>query len=187
VRELLASHRDLPAAHAERIARLEDELAEAQRQARTDYVTGLLNERAHAADSEGRDLGHGVMIVPAVELVYDRCGQSSGNRIANDAARILRAAARDRVHLYRMGSAKFALIGPDVDVIKSVLEDIRAALAAATLSVARGDEVPPAGARNLEEHLDLHPKPFGLEVRMRLAGPGGTRVPDPSVRSLMAP
>lgn len=165
VRALMSEAPELKVEHAERIARLEDELADAREEARTDPVTGLLNERAHIADRAGT--AHGVMRLPLLETVYDRCGQESGNQLAHDAARILRTTAKDRVRVYRIGNGKFAFIGDDGDTMKAVLAEIATEVKEASVTAARDVEGAPTSCASIDDFIDRHPKPHGLEVRMR--------------------
>lgn len=165
VRVLMGEARELSVKHAERIARLEDELADAREEARTDPVTGLLNERAHIADRAGS--AHGVMHIPMLETVYYRCGQESGNRLAHDAARLIRATVRDRVRVYRIGNAKFACIGDDVDTMQAILEEIQADVKAASVTAPRDVEGAPGSCASIEDFIDRHPSPYGLKIRMR--------------------
>jgi GGDEF domain-containing protein len=169
VRALMAQHRDLSATHAERMARLEDELAEAQAEARTDFVTGLLNERAHTDDSKGsskESSAHGVIQVPLVESVYRWCGQASGNQVARDAAAILRDTAGSQVRAYRMGTAKFALIGPS-QAVQAVLAAFSTELREATVSAPAAENGTKPSDLGIDEYLAHHPKASGLAVRIR--------------------
>jgi len=111
--------------------------------------------------------GHGVMSIPVIVSVYDRCGQQSGNRIARDVARIIQITAGGRIRVYRIGTGKFAFIGPDKDTMRGVLAEINTELQAASVTVDENNEGALKGARSIEEFLERHSRPFGLKIRMR--------------------
>ena len=107
------------------------------------------------------------MHLPIVAAVYDRCGRESGNRMARDAARIIRVVAENRVAAYRIGEAAFAFIGPDEPTVRAVLEAIASVVEDVLVTVPRDGEGAPAGAGSIQEFLDRHTRPHGLAVRMQ--------------------
>jgi GGDEF domain-containing protein len=170
-RAVRASDASLGVAHSERIAALELERDDWQVKARTDLVTGVLNERAHTDDAESAGEGHAVFELSTVQAVYDYCGQFSGNQYARDAAGVIALAAGPDVRMYRIGTAKFALIATDLEAAKLAGQRINEALRKAGSSFPRseGDEDPADPAPTLEEFLARHPKPYGLKVRLQRA------------------
>jgi hypothetical protein len=170
-RALRASDPSLSLEHSERIAALELERDDWQLKARTDFATGVLNERAHTEDTAVDAVkGHAVLEVPTVQTVYDHCGQFSGNQYARDAAGIIALAAGPDVRVYRLGTAKFALITADLQTARLAGQAVKEALRNAGSSFPRseGDDTPD-DAPTLEDFLARHPKPYGLKVRMQLA------------------
>lgn len=167
-RALRSADSSLTVGSSETIATLEMDRDAWRLKARTDAVTGLLNERAHIEDAEDETRAHAVLEIPPVQAVYDECGQSSGNQYARDTARIIEGAAGEGVFVYRLGTAKFALIAPDIEVVRRAAEAVRDALRSAVSSIAESEGSESArDAPSLEEFLAQHPKSFGLKVRLR--------------------
>jgi GGDEF domain-containing protein len=167
-RALRSADSSLTIGPSETIATLEMDRDSWRLKARTDAVTGLLNERAHIEDAEDETCAHAVLHIPEVQGVYDECGQSSGNQYARDTARMIESAAGEGVRVYRIGTAKFAMIAADIESVRRATETVRAALRNAVSSIAEsGGSQSARDAPSLGEFLAQHPKPYGLTVRLR--------------------
>jgi hypothetical protein len=122
------------------------------------------------ADSDVEDRGHGVLEVPDIHVVYDRCGTRSGRVFARDIADALApVAAKHETRLYHLETPKFALLAPSVEVVQRTMEDIRLVLGDLTKSIdLPGGTASTPGTRpprTLAELLDSAPSAFGATVR----------------------
>jgi GGDEF domain-containing protein len=157
----------LSVAHSEQMAILELERDEYREEARTDFATGALNERARDEDGAAKGQGHAVLEMPDVQVVYDACGQASGNVYARDVARILALAAEGLARVYRIGTAKFAMIAPDLERVRRATERVNEELRSASTSISTDDGTPVFDpSATVAQFLERHAKPYGLKVRV---------------------
>lgn len=108
------------------------------------------------------------MEIPAVQTVYDYCAQSSGNRYARDLASVMRQALGDGTKLYRIGTAKFAIIVASVEAVEWASKVLRPAFDRCVTILPRGAVLGTEAPSTLDALLAAHPHPFDLEVRLRL-------------------
>jgi diguanylate cyclase (GGDEF)-like protein len=115
----------------------ESQRARAEREARTDALTGLRNRRALELDLEVLDrvapekAPHGVVAlldIDDLKMVNDKRGHASGDRYLRDVADELRTWFRESDGIYRIGGDEFALVvrsaGVDVALVKDRLRAV---------------------------------------------------------------
>lgn len=115
----------------------ESQRARAERDARTDVLTGLRNRRALEADLEVLDrlpaaeAPHGIVAlldIDDLKLTNDTRGHAAGDRYLRDVADELRAWFRESDGIYRIGGDEFALVvrgsGVDVAAVKDRLRAV---------------------------------------------------------------
>ncbi|MGE0029435.1 MAG: diguanylate cyclase [Thermoleophilia bacterium] len=116
-------------------------LADAERRAATDPLTGLANHRAfqerlaaevQRAARHGRPLALAVMDLDHFKRVNDSHGHLMGDRVLVEAGRILQAEARRDDLVARMGGEEFAWLMPETDDASAweAADRARAAMAA---------------------------------------------------------
>lgn len=136
---------------------LADRLAEADRAALTDPLTGLGNRRAFGAqlarDGVERPLAQLLAIVDldGLKLVNDRLGHELGDALLAGFARELARAARPHDGLYRLGGDEFAILAQGTSarvdmLVARAIDATRAALAHEPRVVAAGFALDAIGA-----------------------------------------
>ncbi|HET6691476.1 MAG TPA: diguanylate cyclase, partial [Miltoncostaeaceae bacterium] len=116
-------------------------LADAERRAATDPLTGLANHRAfqerlaaevQRAARHGRPLALAVMDLDHFKRVNDSHGHQVGDRVLVETGRILQAQARSDDLVARMGGEEFAWLMPETDAASAweAADRARAAIAA---------------------------------------------------------
>lgn len=121
-------------------------LAETQRAARTDPLTGLMNRRTFEAEATRRmaNVGHGLLVMADIDhfkRLNDTHGHQTGDRAICLYSRVIREGLREDIDLVaRYGGEEFILLLPglDLDAGLARLEAVRKRLDDAL----RGSEVP---------------------------------------------
>lgn len=115
--------------------------------ARRDGLTGLLNRNAffQAADIQVEHQGGAMMMIDAdhFKQINDRHGHASGDAALIEIASVLRACLEPDVLVGRIGGEEFGVLVPGMSGRNAwrIADQIRCAIAAETLSSARGDFV----------------------------------------------
>ena len=145
----LADAERLQARHMDESRKLTTDLAEWQQLANTDAMTGLLNRRAfldlaaqQVAFSRryGGGLGAVVADIDHFKSVNDTYGHAAGDAAIKAVADLLKQSARESDLVARFGGEEFVvlLMASDLDATAAYAERVRAALAAATLTLPDG-------------------------------------------------
>ncbi len=119
---------------------LQDALAEVERLARTDHLTGLANRRwfmealeqeVERADRYGRPLSLVSLDLDHFKSVNDTHGHAAGDDVLREAAQALRSVCRDVDLAARLGGEELALLLPETDVAgaRIVAERVRERIA----------------------------------------------------------
>jgi diguanylate cyclase (GGDEF)-like protein/hemerythrin-like metal-binding protein/PAS domain S-box-containing protein len=125
---------------------------ELERQARTDFLTGLLNRRRFmelAEAEQARLLRYGepfcllMFDVDRFKAVNDRHGHKAGDRVLQEIAEVLRCNLREVDTAGRMGGEEFAVILPETTALdaQDAAERLRQAIAARPMPVESGESL----------------------------------------------
>jgi diguanylate cyclase (GGDEF)-like protein len=124
-----------------RVLKVRFELAEAQQQARTDALTGLLNRRHlderlqeafEAARRHGRRLAVALCDIDSFKRINDRFGHLCGDEVLRRVAAVLRRGCRPADLVARYGGEEFCIVFADADAQQAatLCESLRIAVAA---------------------------------------------------------
>ena len=128
--DLTTLNRDLEHQITDRTQELEDAKQAAEKQARTDVLTGLNNRRAFfeyagVIDSQARRYHHPYVIamidIDHFKQVNDTWGHEAGNHVLKAVARVISDTVRDTDIVGRIGGEEFAVILPETDIEKATL------------------------------------------------------------------
>lgn len=147
--ELTALNLDLESQVSQRTAQLEAAKQEAERQARTDVLTGLNNRRAffeHAddIDAHSRRYDHAYVIamidIDHFKAVNDTWGHEAGNTTLQSVGRIIAEMLRETDVIGRIGGEEFAVILPETAVREgtSLAERLREAIERSVIETPQG-------------------------------------------------
>jgi len=147
--ELTTLNRDLEAQVAQRTLELEAAKLEAERQARTDVLTGLNNRRAffelgEAIDAQSRRYDH-TYVVAMIDIdhfkgVNDTWGHEAGNLALQGVANIVGEMLRESDIFGRIGGEEFAVILPETGLQEgaALAERLREAIEGVRIETVRG-------------------------------------------------
>lgn len=146
----LAHQAELDLAMTQRTLEIEHSLKEqAEEQARTDYLTGLLNRR-HFVELAERELDRAeryqrpltllMVDIDHFKLVNDTRGHATGDLVLQEVARLIRAAVRSVDIVGRIGGEEFAAVLPEIDEASAldVAQRLRELVEEASIAVPEG-------------------------------------------------
>lgn len=147
--ELTALNLDLESQVAQRTAQLEAAKQEAERQARTDVLTGLNNRRAffeHAdvIDAQSRRYDHAYVVamidIDHFKAVNDTWGHEAGNMTLQTVGQVISGMLRETDVIGRIGGEEFAMILPETAVREgtSLAERLREAIESTVIETPQG-------------------------------------------------
>lgn len=149
-KELAHLNRDLENQVFARTLELEAAKLKAERQARTDVLTGLNNRRAffeyaEAIDAQSRRYNHAYVLaiidIDHFKLVNDTWGHEAGDDALKIVAKIISRALRETDIIGRIGGEEFAIILPETTPEKgmALVERLREAIEEAVIQSPKGD------------------------------------------------
>lgn len=129
----------LSLALAERVKITQEEKLTAEKEAKTDVMTGLLNRRAYAeialtevrrCQRYGGKLALIMMDIDHFKAVNDTYGHAAGDKVLQEIADILKNILRDNDYVFRFGGEEFMILLPESDIkhAKHLAERIRKAV-----------------------------------------------------------